>query len=320
MIADAALAFPPQQPINTIEAAIYPVPVFAPPLFSGPVAYFTDADPTAPLSDFTATIDWGDGTTPTSGSVVLGPSSTFQVNGSHTYASSGVNGGTGVFKIQVFVTDLDGSKLTVPNVVLVADRPLIVTGTLNPASDTGESSSDDITDVNQPNFYGTSAPLSTVTLDETPIAGGTAVQIGQGVAQSNGSWSITSNVLASGTYKITATAVDQFGVTTTVAPVTVVPSLVVDTVAPVIRDLRFDRRDGRLTVTFQDSPSGMDLASIINSAFYHISAKPLSRKVHPPKLILPTGIRYTDDGVATDPVVVQVVFNKGRWMRAVTMR
>ena len=31
------------------------------------------------------------------------------------------------------------------------------------------------------------------------------MQIGQGVAQSNGSWSITSNVLASGTYKITAT-------------------------------------------------------------------------------------------------------------------
>ena len=82
-----------------------------------------------------------------------------------------------------------------------------------------------------------------------------------------------------------------------------------------IRDLRFDRRDGTLTVTFQDNLSGMDLASITNSAFYHISARPLSRKVHPPKLILPTSIRYTADGVATDPVVVQVVFNKGHWMR-----
>ena len=315
LIADALLAFPPQQPISTIEAAIYPVPVFAPPLFSGPVAYFTDADPTAPVTDFTATIDWGDGTSPTSGTVVAGPSGTFQVNGSHTYADSGVNGGTGTFSIQVFVTDVDGSKLTVPNIALVADRPITVTGILNPASDSGKSNSDDITDVAQPSFYGTSAPLSTVTLYETPSAGGTAVKIGQVEAQSDGSWSVTSNVLASGTYLITATAVDQFGETTTVAPVTIVPTLVVDTVAPVISNLNFDRRDGTLTVTFKDNLSGMDLASLTNSAFYHISARPLSSKVHPPKLILPTSILYSYDGVASDPVVVKVVFNDGRSMR-----
>ena len=174
-----------------------------------------------------------------------GPSGTFQVNGSHTYAASGVNGGTGIFTIQVFVTDVDGSKLTVPNTALVADRPITLTGILNPASDSGKSSSDDITDVSQPNFYGSSAPFSTVTLYETPIAGGTAVKIGQVEAQSDGSWSVTSNVLASGTYRITATAVDQFGETTTVAPVTIVPTLVVDTIAPVITqsELRPPRRD-----------------------------------------------------------------------------
>ena len=35
LIADAPLAFPPQLPIRTTEAAIYPLPVLAPPVFSG---------------------------------------------------------------------------------------------------------------------------------------------------------------------------------------------------------------------------------------------------------------------------------------------
>jgi hypothetical protein len=100
-----------------------------------------------------------------------------------------------------------------------------------------------------------------------------------------------------------------------VSPVTIVPALVVDTVPPVITALSFDRKDGTLTVTFKDNLSGMDLESVGNSAFYHISAKPLSTRVHPPKLILPTGISTSSDGVATDPVVVTVVFNDGHSMR-----
>jgi hypothetical protein len=315
LIADAPLAFPPQQPIRTTEAAIYPVPILAPPLFSGAVAYFTDANPTAPVSDFTAMIEWGDGTAATVGTVVPGPAGTFQVNGSHSYADSGVNGGTGIFTIQAFITDVDGSKLIVPNTALVADNPITLTGILNPASDSGKNNSDAITDVAQPNFYGTSAPFSTVTLSEAPIAGGPAVKIGQVEAGSDGSWSVNSSPLVNETYRITASAVDQFGETTTVAPVTIVPTLVVDTVAPVINNLSFDRLDGTLTVNYKDNLSGMDLASLTNSAFYHISATPLSSKVHPPKLILPTSISFTSDGVPTDPVVVKVVFNHGHSMR-----
>ena len=63
-----------------------------------PVAQFTDANTAAPLSDFTATIDWGDGT-PLVGrhgrSAARRPPRTFVVTGSHTYADSGVNGGIG---------------------------------------------------------------------------------------------------------------------------------------------------------------------------------------------------------------------------------
>ena len=82
-----------------------------------------------------------------------------------------------------------------------------------------------------------------------------------------------------------------------------------------ITALRFDRTDGTLTVTYKDNLSGMDLASVTNSAFYHISATPLSSKVHPPALILPTSINVSSDGIPTDPVVVSVVFNKGHSMR-----
>lgn len=53
------------------------------------VATFTDANPGGTTADFTATIDWGDGTQPTTG-VVTGPNGgPFTVSGSHSYASLG---------------------------------------------------------------------------------------------------------------------------------------------------------------------------------------------------------------------------------------
>ena len=55
--------------------------------------------------------------------------------------------------------------LAISNTANVADVPLVVTGRLNPASDSGESNSDDITNVVQPNFIGTTnQPGATVTL------------------------------------------------------------------------------------------------------------------------------------------------------------
>ena len=51
------------------------------------VATFIDTDTAAPANDFTATIDWGDGTT--SAGTVSGGSGTFGVAGTHTYAADG---------------------------------------------------------------------------------------------------------------------------------------------------------------------------------------------------------------------------------------
>jgi FG-GAP-like repeat len=55
--------------------------------FSGTVATFTDSDTLNVAGDFTATINWGDGTT-TAGTVA-GGGGAFSVSGAHTYAAAG---------------------------------------------------------------------------------------------------------------------------------------------------------------------------------------------------------------------------------------
>ena len=57
-------------------------------LFSGTVATFTDTNTSNTVADFTATINWGDGT-PVSAGTVTGSAGNFSVSGSHTYATSG---------------------------------------------------------------------------------------------------------------------------------------------------------------------------------------------------------------------------------------
>ncbi len=322
IVADAPLTATPTQPtVDTDEAVVYPIPEFGTPLFTGDVVEFTDANPTAPIRDYSATIDWGDGTPQSAGTVnqPMGVGTPFFVTGSHTYATSGVNGGVGIYPITVYVSDLGGPKLTVVNSANITDNPIAVTGILNPASDSGKNNLDDITNVTRPNFYGTvlaTLPNGTSTFDPyahvTLYANGVAVGTTQ--AGSSGTWSITSNLLPQGTFAITAGATDQFG--QTVSPIaTITPTLVVDTAPPVITALSFDRFDATLTVTYQSSLAGIDLASITNSAFYHISATPLSSEVHVPKLILPTSILYTPGAVPSDPAVVQVIFNNGHTFR-----
>ncbi len=55
--------------------------------FNGTVATFSDSDTSKTAASFTATIDWGDGTT--SAGTVVGSSGSFTVNGQHTYADEG---------------------------------------------------------------------------------------------------------------------------------------------------------------------------------------------------------------------------------------
>jgi uncharacterized repeat protein (TIGR01451 family) len=310
IIADAPLSAPVQSPILTTEAATFPVPVFAPPVFSGTVASFTDANTvSSSAADFKATIDWGDGTPMTAGTVVANGAGSFLVTGSHTYADSGVNGGSGLFSIQVFVSDVGGAKLTIDNTASVADNPIVITGQLDPRSDSGFSNMDGITNVTRPNFYGTSEPFSHVSLFATPTGGGPLIPIGQTQAGSDGSWDIVSNLLADGSYTITATAVDQFGVTTA-GPVTITDgysdTLVIDTVGPKVSSVFFDRQNGSIDIVFTDQGAGMNVASVIDAANYSLTkahTRPGTYLVN----ALPTS--------GTNPLSVTAVINAGHTLR-----
>ena len=90
--------------------------------FTGPVATFTDANPFGKVSDFSATVTWGDGTA-TPGVVSAGPSGGFVVTGPHTYATVGTNPTT------IAITDVDGASTTAHGTAIVGARPSpVVTG------------------------------------------------------------------------------------------------------------------------------------------------------------------------------------------------
>src|SRR5262249_40099405 len=92
-------------------------------LFSGHVATFTDNDPSAPISSFSATISWGDGTS-SAGTIMQpgGMGTEFVVNATHTY--NGV-----AQQALIHITDQDGSTATVSDAVAIADASLMAMGT-----------------------------------------------------------------------------------------------------------------------------------------------------------------------------------------------
>ena len=317
-VADATLAAPAQTAISTTESPIFPVPVFGAPIFAGAVGTFTDVNPGATVDDFRAVIYWGDGTPATIGTVSQagGAGTAFSVGGSHTYADAIVNGGTGIFKITIFVDDVGGSKLTINNTANVADTAITLTGVLDTASDSGQSNTDAITNVNHPVFHGTSEPYSNVVLFATPTAGGPAVQVGQTKAGGDGSWTITSTLLADGSYTISGSATDQFGMTTTgnTTPgtqVTFLPNvnqgpLVIDTVGPRVTNLSFDRLNGEVDATIQDERSGLNQSTLLDSSNYSLT-KPHTRA----NQFLVTHIVAPAQVNPTDPESIIIGFNGG---------
>jgi cyanophycinase-like exopeptidase len=80
------------------------------------VARFTDANPAATITDYSASIDWGDGTTTTG--TVAPVSGGYNVSGTHTYAGDGNNTAT------VTVSDDGGNSLTSTRAVAVV-RPAV---------------------------------------------------------------------------------------------------------------------------------------------------------------------------------------------------
>jgi hypothetical protein len=142
------------------------------------VATFTDANPNATASDFTATINWGDGTT-TAGTIVAQNCAGFAVDGTHTYADEGT------YAVGVTINDVGGSTASATSGATVADAALTASGLQTVSASKGVAISGEtiatFTDAN-PN-----APASDFTAtidwgDGTSTAGTVVAQNGGGFA------------------------------------------------------------------------------------------------------------------------------------------
>ena len=88
---------------------------------SGTFASFTDADPNAALSDYNATINWGDQTS-SAGTITANGTGGFSVSGSHAYAEEGS------YTVTVTVGDAGGANASANSSASVADAAITLTG------------------------------------------------------------------------------------------------------------------------------------------------------------------------------------------------
>ena len=94
------------------------------------VATFTDPGGADALGEYSATIDWGDGSTPTSGSISV-LSGTFTVMGDHTYAEESSLEHAGFadgFHVVVTISHEAASNTVVTAKATVSDPPVVATG------------------------------------------------------------------------------------------------------------------------------------------------------------------------------------------------
>ena len=88
--------------------------------FNGTIATFTDPAGNEPLSDYSATITWGDGSTST-GTITLNSSGQFVVSASHTYVEDGT------YVAMVTVHHDSASDVSVQDTANVSDPAVVVT-------------------------------------------------------------------------------------------------------------------------------------------------------------------------------------------------
>jgi hypothetical protein len=290
------------------------------PLVNVAVVRFTDPDPSATIAGHAATIDWGDGTPPAPAVIAQpgGPGTPFFVTGSHTYVDAGVGAGTGRFVTRTRLLNPNGPDLIVTGTADVADVPIVLTGRLDSSSDTGRTNSDGITNDRTPTFMGTSEPGSIVRLLSASASGEASALIGNTIADKDGRWAITSNPLPDGRYRVSGTAVDAAGKTSAVISISAGSGdglLVIDTAAPNVADVRFERMTGHVLVTFEDIGAGLDLASLLDRSDYSLVTEASRSRVH--HNVTNVGTRATDVAQATADAwtTVAVTFDHGHTIR-----
>ncbi len=269
--ASAAASITPIDVLSTASTPALPTAVAGQPLSGVVVASFVDKNPSATAASFTASINWGDGSAATVGTVVPNASGGLNVVGSHTYTTAPANG-SGAFTVTTTLTAASGASLQSTTQANVRVIPLTLTGQLNANSDSGLSNQDGVTNVTQPNFNGTSEPGAVVTLVAQPLGGGSSFPIAQTTTNSSGFWNINSSNLSNGSYAITAVASDSFGQTTNTAIEPASHPLKIDTTAPQIGPIVFNRATGQINILLQDSLSGLNLGSVTGSGYSFTNA------------------------------------------------
>ena len=183
--------------------------------FTGTVAAFADPDPASTAGEYSATIDWGDGTHMTPGTISGPPGGPFTVSGTHMYAEQGT------YSVTVTITDADNPKnnATAHSTAKVSDAKLSSTCATMPVSTqtytgptaifTDQSSAGTLSDFSATISWGDSSS------SPGTIAGGPG----------NAPYTVsgTHTYASTGTFLITTTIADVDGSTTTTpaCPVTI---------------------------------------------------------------------------------------------------
>jgi hypothetical protein len=193
----------PDQPITAIGTTINSVEG-AP--FAGVVATFTDPDTTATASEYSATINWGDGTAPTAGAISGPTGGPFSVTGTHTYIEEGT------YAITIVIADVDNptNTATATSTAIVADAPLTATCTNKVSGQTFSGVVASFTDAN---------PFATVADFTATINWGdfTLPTPGTVTANASGGFDVSGahTYMSTGTFTVTTTINDVGGSTAT---------------------------------------------------------------------------------------------------------
>ena len=193
--------------------------------FSGSVGLFTDSSGNTNPAIYSASIDWGDGSSNTAGTVTgSGGLSGFSVSGSHTYTAAGS------YTVQVTITD-GTDYFYITSTAIVADTPLSLAGTSAPTGvASGTSFTHQVATFTSANSYLTVGQTSGI------IAWGDGQSSGATMGTSGSTFTVTGTHTyeQGGTYTATITMSDTGG-----SSVTATVSVTVAGISTTLNDLSF---------------------------------------------------------------------------------
>jgi hypothetical protein len=194
--------------INIVSATAVPVAATEGNAFSGTVANFNATDTTTLAAQYTATINWGDGS-PLDTGTVSGGGGSFTVSGTHTYTDENA-----ASSATVTITDTsNGNTTTVQSPVTVADAPLSVSAASLTGTEGQSTGSVTVANFIDGNPLATTADFTSgggsVTIDwgDGTTSAGTVTQTGTGQFSVSGSHTYVDE----GSYPVQVTVADDGG-------------------------------------------------------------------------------------------------------------